>query len=176
MWLMLLPAFARPPALPTWDEHTVAVEPLLEAAEPPRAPAPPGSLQREAVMLPFEATTTEHAWASEATLTVAIAGEWERRYYVQGTVRAGGRVLHWQQGPFDAPDETRLVELDVPAEAISALGDDNGTVVARIIATDFDGRIRGRWGLEPVTIAPAQGGIQGLTRIATLETWSEAAW
>lgn len=169
MWLIGLSALARPPALPTWDETTPPAEGVVAAT--PAAPAATAALANSPLTVPFEGSPNHHAWASEADLTVAIAGEWERRYYLQATLRAGGHVTHWQQGPYDAPDETLLVDLVLPAEGVEAVADGAATVVARLVATDFDGRIRGRWGLEPVPLLATEQGVMGLSRAATLETW-----
>lgn len=160
MWWMTPLTWAGPPALPEWDlddREAVAIGADIAASH---RPADKGRAPTVALV---DDTPTDHAWASVDGLELAIAGDWERRYYVVCTARAGGEVWHWRQGPYDTPDQTLIVDVLAPDDVTSAVDRVGlGHLTTYVVATDFGGHEVDRTPLPRLGLGPHQGATRGL--------------
>lgn len=110
----------------------------------------------------------DHVWLDEVNLEVAVSGDHGRRYYLIATVFVGPEQRHWQQGPYDAPDSTLPVTIELPADVVAAvLEEGRGQLSLQVSSTDFAERsIRFHEPPDTVYLFPMGDSIVGMERSA----------
>lgn len=108
-------ALAAPP-IPTWTradiESSESDDVEVRQGNAPRVEPRPTS----AVVTFEEPPESGHGWADEGALSVDLTCTRGRFHYIIATLRAGGLVAHWRQGPYAGDDVSQTLDIELPPE------------------------------------------------------------
>lgn len=154
--------------LPSADSNEEEPPSLNEAGTEPRIRQAPVTA---ASPLALGDEDLQHDWVDPAARTLAISGEWNRRYYVTCTATAGEHLVRWQQGPYDAPGMTEVATIDIPADA--GLTAREAVVSCKVVSALFDDSAVRTYRLSPLWL-DTTGATRSHVRspnLTTEDTW-----
>jgi len=156
------------------SQATVAEASRTVERTPPRVP-PDIRNRVELGALP----DTDHPWLDEAALTLSISGDFNRRYYLVLTLIAGGEIDHWRQGPYDAPDMSVPVAIELPVDLAGKVDEAGSSYLAvQVASADFaEESIRYHEPPPATQVTVTDGRVAGIPRaqrtrsLTTSEDW-----